>query len=254
MSRTVEVDFRPFLDRLTARSILSDEEKQAILNLPAHPVQVRAKQDFVHINEVTSYSCLVVSGLVARIGQTAAGARQITALHIPGDMPDLSSTVRPVGVGGLTALCDSTILRVPHAAIRELMARYPAIAEAFWRDTMLDSAILVQWVINVGRRDARTRLAHILCEMSIRYGPDRQVLAEYDFPITQEQLGDAAALTSVHVNRSLKSLREDGSVTIRGGRVRIADWERLARIGDFEPSYLVADTGPERQKRLLCAA
>jgi CRP-like cAMP-binding protein len=254
MSRTNQVDFSPFLDRLTARSVLSEEERQAILDLPGHAVHVRAKQDFVHINEETSYSCFVVSGLVGRMGQTAAGARQITAFHIPGDMPDLSSAVRPVGVGGLTALCDTVILRIPHLAVRNLMARYPAVAEAFWRDTMLDAAILLQWVINVGRRDARSRLAHILCEMSIRYGRDREILTEYDFPVTQEQLGDAAALTSVHVNRSLKSLRQDGSVTVRSGKVRIDDWDKLVAIGDFESSYLVADTGPERQRRLLSAA
>ena len=181
MSRLGQYDLGLFLERLTARSVLSQEEKLAILGLPAQAVRLRARQDFVHINEEISYSCFVASGLVARIGQTATGARQITAFHIPGDVPDLNSAVRPIGVGGLTALCDSTILRIPHTSIRELTSRYPAIAEAFWRDTLLDAAILMQWVINVGRRDARARLAHILCEMSIRYGGDRQILLHYDF-------------------------------------------------------------------------
>jgi CRP-like cAMP-binding protein len=128
---------------------------------------------------------------------------------------------RPVGVGGLNALCETTILRVPYVAIRSLAASYPAIAEAFWRDCMLDEAVLMQWVVNVGRRDAHTRLAHILCEMAIRTGQDREVLLDYAFPVTQEQLGEAAALTSVHTNRTLKRL--SGLVTLRSGNVQICD-------------------------------
>jgi CRP-like cAMP-binding protein len=248
---SAEASLRLFLQRLLVRSVLSDEEQQAILDLPAHLVELRKKQDFVHINEEISHACLIVSGMVARFGQTASGARQITAFHIPGDMADLHSAVRPIGVGGLNALCATTILRVPHGAIRDLAARYPAIAEAFWRDCMLDAAVLMQWVVNVGRRTARTRIAHVLCEMAVRSGRDRNAAHEYAFPVTQEQLGDATALTSVHVNRSLKTL--DSLATVKAGTVRIHDWDALARAGDFDARYLVADAGPERQKRLLAA-
>jgi CRP-like cAMP-binding protein len=254
MIHSKPADLQLFLDRLTERSFLTDEEQQAILTLPNHLIEVRSKQDFVHINEEIPYSCLIVTGMAGRVGQTVAGARQITAFHIPGDMADLHSAVRPVGIGGLTALCDTTILRVPHTAIRQLAARYPAVAEAFWRDCMLDAAVLMQWVVNVGRRDARTRIAHILCEMSIRSGGDREVVLDYAFPVTQEQLADAAALTGVHVNRSLKSLRNEELVTIKGGRVQIHDWERLTEVGEFDANYLVADTAPARQKRLIDAA
>lgn len=252
MSHSRLGDLRLFVDRLTARSVLSAEEQQAILALPTHAIHLARKQDFAHINEETAYACLIASGMVGRFGQTSNGVRQITAFHIPGDMVDLHSAVRPVGIGGLNALCQTTILRVPHAAIRALAARYPAIAEAFWRDCMLDAAVLMQWVVNVGRRDARTRLAHILCEMAIRSGKDREVLREYAFPVTQEQLGDAAALTPVHVNRSLKTLRD--LVTVRSGVVRIHDWAGLAGVGEFDDSYLIADTAPEGQKRLLAVA
>lgn len=243
-----------FVDRLLARSVLTGEEQQAVLQLPTQPMQVQAKQDFVLRNEETTYSCLIVSGLVARFGQTMHGSRQITAFHIPGDMADLHSAVRPIGVGGLMALCPTIILRVPHDAIRALAARCPAIAEALWRDCMLDAAILMEWVVNVGRRNAQTRLAHVLCEMSIRSSGNRAARLDYAFPITQECLGDATGLTSVHVNRSLKVLRDEGMATLKGGRALIHDWEALARAGEFDPSYLIADTAPERQKRLLASS
>lgn len=229
--------------------MLTQEEQNAIRTLPVHAVHIGKKHDFVSINEEISYACLIASGMVGRFGQTANGLRQITAFHVPGDMADLHTVVRPIGVGGLNALTDTIILRVPHTAIRTVAARYPAIAEALWRDCMLDAAILMQWVVNVGRRDAQARLAHIFCEMAMRFAQDRKFLLTYEMPVTQEQLGDAAALTAVHVNRSLKTLSD--LVTLKAGRVTIHDWARLARVGEFDAAYLAADTGTERQKRLI---
>ena len=241
-----------FVQRLLARSRLTDEEQRAILALPAREIEVRARQDFVPLGEETDYCCYIASGLVARVGQVKNGSRQITALHIPGDMADLHSAVRPIGIGGLTALTDTLILRVPHTAVRNLGRDFPAIAEAFWRDCILDAAILMQWAVNLGRKDARSRLAHILCELAIRYGGGRgDPHLEFYLPMVQEQLGDAAALTSVHVNRSLRTLRQERLVTVRGGMVEIHNWERLMHAGEFDPTYLVADTFPDRQRRLV---
>jgi CRP-like cAMP-binding protein len=244
-------DLQPFLDRLLTRSILTDVEQQAILSLPTSHMFVRANHQFVREREETAFCCLIASGLVGRVGLTRNGKRQITALHIPGDMADLHSAVRPVGIGGLTAMTDTAILRVPHDAVRRIAAKHPAIAEAFWRDGMVDAAILMEWILNVGQRDAAARLAHIFCEMSLRYGRDREMLYDYEFAVTQEQLGDATGITGVHVNRSLKSLREQGLVTLKGGRVTITDWGKLARAGEFDPHYLTGDTTGERQRRLL---
>lgn len=197
MSRSDPISLQSFVNRLIARSVLTPEERQAILQLPTELVELRGQRDFVEMNEKTTHACVIVSGMVARFGETGDGQRQLTAFHIPGDMADLSSVVRPIGVGGLTTLCDTTILKVPHAAIRAVAARYPAVAEAFWRDTMLDAAILMQWVINVGKQRSRTRLAHIFCEMAIRLGGDRDILMKYDFPVSQERLPVSPASMSI---------------------------------------------------------
>lgn len=242
----------PFVDRLIARSVLTATEQEAILALPSQHVEVRARHDFVRLREEVTHSCFIASGLVARFGQSRDGLRQITAFHVPGDMADLHSAIRPIGLGGLTALCDTVLLKISHSDIRTLASQYPAVAEAFWRDCMLDAAILMEWITNIGRHDARARLAHILCEMALRYGRGCAA-ASYPFPVTQEQLGDAASLTSVHVNRSLRGLREEGLADVRKGKVEIMDWEGLVRAGEFDPTYLVADTAEGRQKRLLAA-
>jgi CRP-like cAMP-binding protein len=243
MSRLDLHDLQPFVDRLAAHSVLGSEEQQAVLALPFAVVHLRANHDFVRINEKTSHVSFIASGLAARFGQTRDGARQITAFHIPGDIADLGSAVGPAGVCGRTALCDTTVLRIPNTAIRAVASLYPAVAEAFWRDCMLDAAILMQWALNVGRQPAKTRLAHIFCEMAIRMGGDCEVLREYTFPVTQDRLADATGLSGMHVNRSLKALEAEGLMTASRGRIYILDWARLADVGEFEAAYLLAGSG-----------
>lgn len=236
-----------FLKRLTSRSALMAQEQQAVLNLPGTAVQVRPNRDFVPLGQKVDHSCLVVSGFVGRFKQDRDGRRQITMFHIPGDMCDLHSVVEPVATSALQALSETTIMEVPHAPIREAAARFPALALAFWRDCMVDAAILAEWVMNVGRRDARERIAHTLCELAIRLGAkteDEHVV--YDLPITQMHLADATALTAVHVNRTLQNLRGEELVEWRSGRLQILNWEGLVNVAQFDPEYLFANMKPVR--------
>ena len=255
MPQHYQSNLQPFLNRLTSRSLLSADEQDAILDLPTHAAQVSANHDFVRLNEMVDHSCVIVEGVVGRFGQNAEGARQITAFHIAGDMPNLHAVVQPRATSALQALTTTTILKVPHRAMRATAARYPAVAEAFWRDCMVDAAILSQWVVNVGRRDAKTRIAHLLCETAIRFSANGgSDVTAFEFPITQIHLADATGLTPVHVNRTLKALRCEGVVDVATRMVRILDWDALARLGDFNRDYLQIDIRPEERIRIVDAA
>jgi len=244
-------DLQPFLDRLNSRSILTQQEQQAILDLPRHAEQVRSNRDFVRLGERVQHSCLVVDGIVGGFSQNSNGARQITAFFIPGDMADLQSVVQSTPTTALQALSVATILKIPHAAIRAVAARYPAVAAAFWRDCMVDTAVLAQWVVNIGRRDARARIAHLLCEAAVRLkaAPARGDVV-FPFAVTQLQMADATGLTPVHVNRTIMALRKEELVTIRGHTVWIHDWEALTEVADFDPEYLQIDVRPEQRIRI----
>ncbi len=243
-----------FLQRLTNRSVLTNDEQQAILGLAGHAQQVTTNRDFVPLGECVDHVSLVMTGMVGRFDQNGEGSRQITAMHIAGDICDLHSVVQPMPTSALQALCTSTILRIPHGAIRSAARSYPAIAEAFWRDCMVDAAILSEWVVNVGRRDARTRVAHLICEMATRLGvtANRNDIV-FDFPVTQTQLAEATALTAVHVNRTLQGLRADGLVEWHQGLVRLPRWDALAEIAEFDPAYLQSDVRPEQRLRIVAA-
>jgi CRP-like cAMP-binding protein len=248
MSQPNRPDLQRFLNRLTRRSVLSDVEQQAILGLGGYAEQVRSNRDFVRLGERTDHASLIVAGFVGRFDQNAEGQRQITALHMPGDMADLHSVVQPEATSALSALSTATIVRIPHGQVRSVAATYPALAEALWRDCMVDAAILSQWVVNVGRRDARARISHLLCEVATRLGaaPARGEIM-FPFPVTQAQLADMTGLTAVHVNRTVQGLRAEGLADIRHNAT-IYEWDALARAGDFDPDYLQRNV--RAQKRL----
>lgn len=253
MAQAGRPNLQRFLDRLNSRSILTQEEQQAVLDLPGQAEQVRANDDFVRLGERVDHSSLMVAGIVGRFDQNGEGVRQITAMHLPGDMCDLHSVVQPVPTSALQALSVATVLRIPHAAIRSVARHYPAVAEALWRDCTVDASILCEWVVNVGRRDARMRIAHLLCEMANRLGAVEDGMDDivFDLPVTQTQLADATALTPVHVNRTLQSLRAEGLVDWHQRVVRLPRFEALMAVAEFDRDYLQSDLRPEQKLRIV---
>lgn len=84
----------------------------------------------------------------------------------------------------------------------------------------------------IGRMTARKRVAALLLELYRQGRPwsasDRE--DEISLPMTQEHIGDALGLTSIHVNRMLRELREEGLLVLKHGVLRILDHERLAEF------------------------
>lgn len=239
MSLSDPAPLQPFLTRLLSHSALGETERRAILGLPSHPAQIQTHRDFVRLRERVGHACFVVEGLVGRFGQNRDGKRQITAVHIPADMVNLQSVAVPEACSALQALAVTTILRIPHEPLRDAATRYPAIAAAFWRESVIDAAVLAEWVVNVGRRDARSRMAHLLCELACRtQATGRRVGLRFEFPATQAHVADMLGLTPVHVNRTAQALRGENVIRIEAHAIEILDWNRLVAIGDFDPGYL----------------
>lgn len=243
-----------FVDRLDRRSGLTTEEADALLGLRGHFTKARANEDIVSPGETTIYASLVVDGLAGRFGQVVNGQRQITGFYLSGDMCDLHSLVAPTANWAVQALSTTTILKISHLELRAVANAYPRIAQAFWRDCSVDASVTSQWVVNVGRRDASSRLAHLLCEMGVRHeDAGSGIRTSYRLPATQAQLGDALGLTSVHVNRTVRMLRDLGLAIVGKQQVTVGDWDGLARRGDFDVGYLqigkVGDADPVKPLR-----
>jgi CRP-like cAMP-binding protein len=231
---------KPLVDRLAHRVNLDAEERAAILALPFTIKVVERAQYIVRERELAKQSCLMLSGYSIRSKVTATGSRQIVAIHMKGEAVDLQNSMLHVADHSVQMLTSGKIALIPREAIVQLTLERPKIGHAMWIDTLVDGSIFREWIMNVGRRDARTRLAHLLCEFALRLklaglGQDNY----YELPMTQEQLADATGLTSVHVNRIMKLLEAEGLIARSTPRsIEIGDWRRLAEAGDFDSNYL----------------
>jgi CRP-like cAMP-binding protein len=133
---------------------------------------------------------------------------------------------------------------IPAKAVQDVAYSHPAIGRAMLLETLVDGSIFREWIANVGRRDARTRVAHLLCEFAVRLQASGESKGRnYSLPMTQEQLADATGLTSVHVNRMIQSLRQSGLISTDKRSVTIENWDALAIAGDFNTAYLHAEKG-----------
>ena len=237
-------------ERITRRleaigAVLSGEDKAALAGLPFEVRNLPANRTFVKENERPGQSCVVLDGFVFRYKLVRDGGRQISALHVPGDLPDFQSLHLRTMDHALSTFTEARVAFIPHSALIAVMHARPTLADACWRATLADAALFREGLTGVGRRSAKARMAHLLCELFVRL---RSVgLAEpdaFELPLTQTVLADALGLSSVHVNRVLQEIRGDGLIRSEGRTVRILDWEGLRAAGEFDPAYLHLAAAP----------
>lgn len=229
---------RHFL-RLRARDAIGAQEEAAMRAIMSEPKQVRADKRLVRSGTDLDVSIILLDGIACRFKDLKNGERQITELHVPGDFVDLHSFTLKRLDHEIGTLTDVVIATVRHEELRRITENFPHLTRLYWYCTNVDAAIHREWEVSLGRRTALARVAHILCELSLRL--EIVGLAKdgaYDLNLTQTDLAECVGLTAIHVNRTLRQLREDGVVTFRKGRVEIRDWQRLQRLADFNPNYL----------------
>jgi CRP-like cAMP-binding protein len=239
MSLQTQSALAPMVHKLQLWAELDSVEQDAILALPHRTETVEPGAYIVREGEKPEHSCLLLSGFAFRQKMTGDGGRSISALHLKGDIVDLQNSLLRTADHSVQALSIAEIARIPREAIIELAFRLPKVGLAMWYDTLVDASIFREWIANNARRKAEARIAHIICEFGVRL--EALGLGErcsYQFPMTQEQLADATGLTTVHVNRSLKSLEARGLLTRTTRYVAVGDWPSLQRAGDFDEAYL----------------
>lgn len=238
----------PMLRKLRLWAKLDAGDEQALLDLPHEIVRVGKQRTLINDGDVVTHCWLLLSGFCARYKIVGNGGRQIVSIHMMGDLVDLQNALLGVADHGVQALTECEMAKIPIEAIRQLTDRRPKIKDALWYDTLVDASIFREWVANVGRRDSKTRIAHLLCEFALKL--DAIHVGEqlnYELPMTQEQLADATGLTPVHVNRMLQTLVQEGLIErVTSKSVLIGNWKRLATAGDFDRSYLHLDAALRR--------
>jgi len=229
--------------KLASRHRLEEEDRAAILALPYVTRTYEPAAYLVREGEPPRRHCsFITAGFAFRQKLTIQGARQIVSIHMDGDILDLQHLFLKHADHNVQALTRLDTAEVESDALQALALTRPAIGAAMWVDALIDASISREWVLNVGRRDARTRIAHLLCEFAVRMGRlGLGTEGRYELPMTQEQLGDATGLTSVHVNRTLKSLAADGLIHRDRRYLSFSDWEKVRAVADFSGLYLHLD-------------
>lgn len=225
--------------RYEKRAPLGAEGQAALRALPFEIRTYQAHNYMVREDERATSAKLLIDGLAYRHKVTVEGARQIVSLHIAGDFVDLEGCLLPRADHNVQVLTTCTVAQVPRDAVLDLVHSHGAVAHAMWIDTLIDASVYREWVVNVGRRDARQAMCHFLCEFGARLTAAGLADAHgYELPMTQEQLADTLGITPVHVNRVLRVLDDEGVVVRHKRFIEVKDWVRLRKVGGFSDSYL----------------
>ena len=229
----------PLVQKLAQRDILSAEERGILEDLALDTRSYRFGDVIVHEDEPLDRSCLLLEGFASRVRATRGGKRQIVAVHVTGDFLDLHSFVLKRIDHTIEALTPCRVALVPHGALTRITERFPHLTRLLWLSTVIDGAIHRAWLYAMGSRSAAGQLAHFICEMFLRL----QAIGHTDgpsmrLPFTQVEIGEILGLSSVHVNRTLQSLRADNLLRWQDQLITILDWDGLCREAEFDPTYL----------------
>ncbi|MBO0906521.1 Crp/Fnr family transcriptional regulator [Jiella sonneratiae] len=247
-----KLHYHPLIRHLLSTTDISEDNVRLLLELPIVEQDVGKGHTIVAEGDRPSRCCLILEGFTCRSRVLADGARQIVAFHVPGDLPDLQSLHLKRMDHSLTTLSPARLAFIPHEALRGLLRANHDLAESLWRRTLIDAAILREWVTSIGRKLARARIAHILCELTVRtaaveVGNDTRIA----LPVTQNELADALGLTIVSVNRHLQEFRREGLLELRHRTLTIYDWSKLRHIAEFDSDYLHFTRPPDAVSVLL---
>jgi CRP-like cAMP-binding protein len=233
------IDIGLFIRKLRARHGLSAEEEGALRSIGWEAYRYARHDVMVRCGEALDHSILLLSGFAFRSKFAADGAQQIVETNLAGDFVDLHGFILKRLEHEISAASACEAAYAPHSELRRLTDRLPRLTRVLWFQTLIDACIHREWMLVLGKKRSRARIAQFFCEMQARL--ELVGLASdqgYDMPFSQQELADITGMTAVHLNRSLKDLREAGLVTYRNGRVELHDLKGLARVAQFNPTYL----------------
>ncbi|WP_245820580.1 Crp/Fnr family transcriptional regulator [Flavimaricola marinus] len=230
---------RPLARKLGAFVALTDDELTVLDGLHKRRRTFVAGRELVHQGQSDRSAYVMISGWACSYKLLPDGQRQIVDFQIPGDFLGLRSILLHMSDHTIEPVTDIEVTEIHVSDLLDAFASAPRLATAVLWAASRDEAMVVEHLVDVGRRDAAQRMAHFLLELGSRLTLAGMGSRDgFACPLTQYLLADALGLSSVHVNRVLRQLREAGMVTFRDGQVTFQDHDRLAEFAEFDPTYL----------------
>ncbi len=233
--------FDDFLRHRRKEQILP-EDRAALEASVGEIRSVPARMTLVRKDERVHFSTYLIEGLICRYMDDREGLRQLVAVHVPGDFVDLHAYPLKHLDHDVATLTACKIATVPHKNLDIVMRERPELAKFLWFSTLLDAAMHREWIFRLGRLNAMARVGHFFCEIEAKLrAVGLSDGASFELAMTQNDLGEACGITPVHMNRMLRMLKEQGLLQMRAGQVQLLDRPALARLSEFDPSYLFID-------------
>ena len=235
----MDMQANPLLLRLRQFAELTPDDEAYVRHMTRSVTSVPADRQLKAEGDAPGQVHVVLDGLACRYKILADGRRQILAFMVSGDPCDFQVFLLDHMDHSIGTLTPSIIATVPRREIETALEERPAIARAFWLSTMRDEAVLREWLVNVGRRNAYERMAHLLWELYLRHAIVGKVSEDTFFlPLTQTDLADALGLSTVYVNKTITRLRASGIIETDRRQIRVLQPAELSTIAGFDASYL----------------
>ena len=217
---------------------LSQADREALRSLRVKQRELGHREPLWREGDAATQTAVVHSGFLASY-KMSADREQILAFHVPGDFPDLQALYVPVFDHSITSIGPSVVGLISHADLKDLLVHSHSLASVFWRETILETIVLREWICNVAARDALASFAHLICEIASRLEAVGLVTGgSFSLPLTQQDVANALGLSVVHVNRTLQQLRKRHLISWAQRTITLLDLGELKRIAQFEPDYL----------------
>jgi CRP-like cAMP-binding protein len=234
----------PLTRKLLAFVALSDVDLETLARFHRRRRTFLPGHEMIHEGQTNASAFILAEGWALSYKVLPDGERQIVDFQIPGDFLGLRSILFRTSDHSIEAATRIEASEVLASDIFDAFNHAPRLATAVLWAASRDEAMVVEHLVNLGRRSAEERMAHFLLELGARLMlvgmADK---TGYACPLTQYHLADALGLSAVHVNRVLRQLRDDGLVTFRKGHVIFDDIDRLREMAGFDTTYLDQD-GP----------
>lgn len=230
--------FDDFL-RQRRRDQLSQADLATLESAVSETRTVPARKIIAEKGEPIGYSTYLIEGIICRYMDDRNGARQLVAVHVPGDFVDLHGYPLKRLDHDVATITACKIACVTHVVLDKIVANHPNLAKMLWFSTLLDAAMHREWIFRLGRLDAIARVGHFFCEIEAKLrAVGRSDGTTFRLALTQADLGEACGMTPVHMNRMLRELKARGLMEMRRGTVVMIDKPALMRLCEFDQSYL----------------
>ncbi|WP_456269165.1 Crp/Fnr family transcriptional regulator [Kushneria sp. AK178] len=241
----------PFINKMNFYTALTHDEKAALQECVESKHHFSRGQTLARPGDTPESVDIVTEGWACRLKSAHDGSDQVIAFVLPGDLCDDLSPVPCRFDHGIRALSDIRITRLDRRRLLSQLTPDSGLAQGLAWASAVDRSIMGEWLLNVTRRPAVMRLAHLLCELFARCAIiGRTEGNSMYFPLTQVALSEALGLSPVHLNRSLQLLRRRKLISLCRRTLTIMDWPQLAEFAGFDNNYLHLGGTPPTSLRL----